>query len=69
MDDDWNYFPQQFGIGSTHDLSGEPYQAPRLEGMKSVKNTAGGIVRVAPTSRPKQAVGFAIPLVGSRHAE
>lgn len=64
-EDDWPFFPQQFGTGSAHDLRDAPeadYRPSRLKGLRSVKNKAGGLLTAPAPPAPepvRQAMGFA----------
>lgn len=59
MDDDYDA-PIFFGSGAAHDLADRPYASRRLDGLKSVKNTLGGVCRLT-TSTPARPLGFHIP--------
>ena len=58
--DDEGDFPYISGFGTIHSLREQDEPGPRLAGLRSVKNTAGGVIRPKPP-QPARVIGFHRP--------
>lgn len=60
MSDDWSDFPVILGQGSIFDLRDHDEPAPRLAGLRSVRNLKGGAL-MRRTAEPARRIGFHLP--------